>query len=523
MNKLFKILKINIINSFKFKTYSKKKKVLIGIFAFYIIGSIMVSISMLLNEIFKTLQSVNLITYFIPILFSLSSLFAFIFSIYSAKASLFENKDNDLLFSLPLKKEIIVLSRFLYLVLFNFVISFIFILPGLFIYLNNVSVTIEFYFLMLFMIILLPIIPTVLASLFGYIIALLISKAKHKNIFEFIYYCLFIIVYILLMSKGNEIFILLVNNVTFMNKILKIFFLPIFLITKGINTSNLLYLLYYILINGIVLYLFTIILNRNYYKLISKLSAFHTKSNYHMTSLITASKTKALYKKEFKRYFSSPIYVFNTIFGVLVIIGVGVASLFYSKEQILSLIDVNFNFDTSILILYLLLFAISMTNTTCSSISIEGKNFWILKMLPVKTKDIFKSKLFVNKIVIIPITILSLILFSLSGFISYKEFLLLTIFVVFYSYFIANFGLIANLLLPKFDALNDTVVVKQSASTMLGILVPVVISIIVIGLSYFTINNIIVLVIAIIISFILSFITNIIINTWGVKRFNKLS
>lgn len=522
-NKTWLLLKITLINSFKLRKRSKKSIIIFSALALYLVGTISMSLGFFLNHILETLKKVNLVNYFIPLLFSLAALFAFVFSIYSAKAGLFENKDNDLLLSLPVSKKIILLSRFLYLTLFNFIICLLFVGPGLFLYLNSVPVTLEFYISIVIMLLLLPIIPTILASLFGYLIALLVSKTNKRNIFEMAYYVLFIGLYFYMMSNANKLLVGLVNNVTLMNTILRTCFLPIFLISKGISTDNLIYTLYYILINIGILSLFITILNKNYYKLISSLNSFHTKANYQMTTLTTTSKIKALYKKELKRYFSSPIYVFNTIFGVLIILLASCASLFYDKNTILKVANIDPGISTSMLVFCLLLFSIAMTNTVCCSISIEGQNFWILKMLPLKTKDIFNAKLFINKILVIPVTLLGLVLFEISGYITIIEMSLLMIFSILFCYFISNFGLIANLLLPKFDAISDTVVVKQSASTFIGLLGPVMISLILIGiLSTLNLDIIKVLYLAIIIVLILVVITRIIINSWGIKRFNQL-
>ena len=275
-----------------------------------------------------------------------------------------------------------------------------------------------------------------------------------------------------------------------------------------------------------MLVLFILFLNKSYYRIISKLSSQKTKTNFVLKDSEVSIKSikKALRTKELKKYFSSAIYVFNTIFGVPFFVILSIVSLFYSQSN-LALMLSNYGLSsTSWLILYFMLFVIAFTDTTNSSISIEKNNIWILKMLPISVKDIFDAKLYVNKIILIPAVIFGLIMFRISGYISSIELIVFTILSIVLNSLIANYGLICNLAFPKLDAPNDTVIVKQSMASMLGILVPFAIIGGVIGVLFSSDTNLMIFSIsAIIVSLILYLITNRIINTWGIKKFRAIS
>ena len=526
-NNLWLLLKTSIINSFKLRTTSKKKFILIGIFALYVVGTLVATFGVFLNQLFNILKETGLTSYYLALLFAIASFFAFLFTIYSAKAGLFENKDNDLLLSLPLKKSTVLLSRLLYLALYNFVIGLLFLIPGIFIYITGVgTVSVVFIIALIAMLVCFPIIPTILASLFGYLIAILTSKTRKKSMFELIYYTLFIFIYMYVVGNSNKLLLRLTSNIEVLNKILKIFFLPIDVLNKAINSNNLIYVVLFIVINLIALGLFAFVLNKSYFKIISQVNTQKTKSNFKMKTLTLKTPKKALKMKELKRYFSSAIYVFNTAFGVVFLVIGAVASLIYPQEKLLSLVSSSFemNLEPFFLVLVIMLFVIAMTDTTNSAISIERNNFWILKTLPVKTKDIFNSKIFVNRIILLPIAIVSLLLFKISGYIDYTQMLLLIIITFFYNGFVANFGLIVNLLFPNFTALNDTMVVKQSTASLFGILGPFILTIL--GLPFLisaNLDSMTVLYIVITISAFLYFITKLILNNWGIKKFEKIS
>ena len=94
-----------------------------------------------------------------------------------AKNILFQNKDNDLLLTLPLKKELIISTRLTYLYLYNLVIGLLCLIPGLYIYISNIGISLNLIVLSVILIIFSPIIPTLLASVFGYIISFLTNSS----------------------------------------------------------------------------------------------------------------------------------------------------------------------------------------------------------------------------------------------------------------------------------------------------------------------------------------------------------
>ena len=122
-NKFITILNTTINNSFKLKVTSKKKKIGIIVLLIYLIFCFMYTFKINLSTIFETLKSLNLTSYFLSVIVFLSSLFSFCMTFFLAKNILFQNKDNDLLLTLPLKKELIISTRLTYLYLYNLVLT----------------------------------------------------------------------------------------------------------------------------------------------------------------------------------------------------------------------------------------------------------------------------------------------------------------------------------------------------------------------------------------------------------------
>lgn len=520
-NNTLLLLKNNIINAYKIKKVTKKKLIGYIIFGIYLIACVGISIGMMTNGLYKALDEQQMTSYYIPLLFSIASLFIFVFSIFSAKSSLFDNKDNDLLLSLPIKRSNILTSRLLMIIIYNFVLGLMFIIPGLVVYFKYASLTLIAIVSIILLILFFAIIPTILSSLFGYLIATLSSKTNAKSMFELIYYTIFIFIYIIIMTNGNKILDMFVNNIDVLNTLLKTIFAPIYLMAVGLTTNNILYIFAFALINIIALILFITVLNKSYFKIIFKLNTHKTNHNFILQKSNTKSIRKTLLEKEFKKYFSSAIYVFNTIFGSVIILIAAIASFFYSKDTLIKLINIDSTMPTISVVYILVVFVVSLTITTNSSISIEKDNFWILKMIPVSTKEIFNSKLLLNRIILIPITLIAIILFNINSYINITETINLFILTIFYGLFISNFGLIINLLFPKFDAVNDTVIVKQSTASFVSIMGGMVFCIIMIITSNM-VNNSQPVIISIFFSIVLYIISKIILSKWGIKKFEKI-
>lgn len=185
---------------------------------------------------------------------------------------------------------------------------------------------------------------------------------------------------------------------------------------------------------------------------------------------------KSLIKKELSMYFSIPIYVINTIIGPAIILLGSLATIFLEKEEILRVLEINASEEfTLILVIGFLIGTISLSCTTNSSISLEGKNLWILKSLPIRVMDVFKGKIILNLILVLPVTLIASIIFKFTLGYSYLELLYVVVLTGIYATIISIIGIIANLFFPRLNWTSATQVVKQSFSVILVMLASLVI------------------------------------------------
>ena len=111
---------------------------------------------------------------------------------------------------------------------------------------------------------------------------------------------------------------------------------------------------------------------------------------------------------------------------------------------------------------------LSMMPATSTSISMEGKEWWIIKSIPIKTKAVLDGKILLNLSLILPFFVVSEVLLTIALKPDFMELVWMIVIPVVLTLFGLVFGITVNLKMPVFNWENEVTVVKQSASSMLG-------------------------------------------------------
>ena len=532
-NKFFSLLKVNIINSYKLNKFFKSSNLsskLFGIICLLFIAGFIAGLSFLYSTIiFAALKNFNLERY-LPILFYfVTELMIFIFSIYKVKPLLFDPKDNDLLFSLPIKQNSILRSRICNLLIFNYIMSILIFLTSFIAYIVFSKISMIYVLHGILISIILPILPTILACVIGYFIAYISSKVTHKNLIETVLTISFFMVILVSSIFIQKIGMLFVNNIESIDIVISKFMFNLNLV-KEIISGNIICEIIYVFINIAIFMIFTFLLSKGYGKITNKLKESKVKNvNKKVEFKKKNSQLICLIKKEAKKFFSIPIYIFNAAFGLVLIVLATIASVFFDFNEIISLtlqeIGYMSNATSNIFPIILLMFSfvIAVTNISASSISFEGKNLWIIKTLPVDEKKILKSKVLFSVIIVQSVLTPCLIIMSILQKLSIYQFLMIFILNIVQSFVISLFGVIINLKYPNLEYTTEAQVVKQSMSSFVSAFIPMIL---IFALVYvYLILNLPVMVFALLLLLcliIIYFVEVLILNTWGVKKFKKL-
>ena len=536
MKKLISLVKATMsqdMSLFRYKinsNSSKYKKLMIPLL---LAAVLMFGIGSYYYVIAEELAKINLTYIVLTLALLVPTLLGFTEGIYKSQGILFEAKDNDLLFSLPIDKKIVILVKLIKMYVFQFLYDLLFLLPAFVIYIYFSRPGIRFYFVSILITILLPIIPTIIACFLGYIIKNISIKFKPKKLVQTtLTLILFLGFFYLSLNSQSLMTKFLANATSIYDMISKIYY-PIGAYVTLINKFDILILLKLLAIHIIPLIIFVYVVNLTYFKIVSK-------SNENVSVIINKkisyrrnSPMKALILKELKRYFSSTVYMFNTLFGLLLLIGATIAMSvnFNSAMTMLAQGEIKQDIGDLYLIAPKIYYALvilmcAMTSISSSSISIEGKSFNISKSMPIKTEKILLSKIIMsNLICIVPILISDLIFCLNFNVTAFDVFSIITITFIMPT-LSAFIGLLANLKYPKMNATSDTEVVKQSMSVGVSLLIGMIIAVVLIGLLFIhklkiiSVNTII-LIELIILTIILIFLWQIL-KKYGVKRYKEI-
>ena len=471
--KLISLLKAVLsqdMNMFKYsvgKSASKLKKVSLPLLLFVIVS---ISIGYYAYLIAEVLAPMNLTYIMLSMFMAVVTMLTFIEGIYKSQGILFEAKDNDMLFSLPIRRSTILFVRAFKLILFEYIYNLMFILPAFVIYIYFEHPNVEFYLISIIMTLLVPIIPTVVACFLGYIVKMISSKFKAKKVVQTI---LSSIIFI-------GVFFVSINLNSFLQKIVsnaltKIYY-PIGAYISLINKFDITIFIKLLAINLIPFIIFVLIGQKYYFNIISNLIGQNTtiKGKNKGETIKIRIPIISLVRKEIKRYLSSTVYMFNSSFGLILIIMLTIILCFKGKQMLVSLLSgygMTNTISLEMLFYGLILFVGVFTSITSSSISLEGKTINITKTLPISYRTILNSKILYCYIIELPFFLISEILFIIKFGVSLAYFIqiiTLTFSTIFLS---AVIGLLTNLKYPKLNASSDTEIVKQSMSSMISVFI----------------------------------------------------
>ena len=486
MSKIWILIRAQLINFFPINEIreprnKKKSSIVIGSF-----GIITLAIFFCVYNIMtaKTLVQVGQQELIPAYMVAVSSFSILFLTIFYSNGILFGSRDIETLLSLPLKNSDIISSKFMFMYLLNFLIGFIFMLPGGIVWVLNGSLNVLQIILYFTSMIFVPLIPMCIAACMGMIVVAVSSYFNRKNVIALIlsFVMIGIIGYIAVsaMKSGNEdsIEIMLSKQITALYPISGLF-------VQHTNFPMYIGMGLFIAFSTAVFYIFVKIFAMKY-GLLNTLAKTTSRYSDNKTSYNRKSIFLALYKKEMGRFLSSYMAVLNAGLGVILLCVFSIFLLFNSVEQIgesSGIENINeylSNFGP--------LFIASMLSLSCpaaSAISLEGKNIWILQSSPVKVKTILNSKIAVNLTLHLIGYMISIFAFTLKLDMNFIQVINLIIVPICYSIFITVIGISLNKKYPNYEWESEMMVVKQSMPVIVSGLVGIIALITTILLNWF--------------------------------------
>ncbi len=393
------------------------------------------------------------------------------FGIFSAGGKVFGLKGYDILASMPIKTSSIVISRVLILYFSDLIFALLVMIPGTIIYGITLNPSPLFYLLTIVLTLFIPLIPLVISLTLGIFVYFITSRMKKKSIISSLIMVAVVLAVMLSSftlgynsgSMSPEDFKNFVNGFT---STINSIYIPSIWFNNAIINLDLLSLIYFVMLSLGVSVLITFIIVKFFTLILNSLSIFNVKHEYKVKDIESRGVLKALTIREAKRYFSSSIYVTNTILGPVLATVMAVATCFTDMSTITS--DIPLKINVNAVMPFALSAIFCMMTTSTVSISMEGKEFWAIKSLPIKSKTLFDSKILFNLLLMLPFYLVSLVALFMSLKPNIFESLFLILIPLTMMILVVVLGITVNLKFHSFNWENEASVVKQSTASFLG-------------------------------------------------------
>ena len=411
-------------------------------------------------------------------------------SVFATQSELYNARDNELLLSMPVSPRLILYSRMLMLGIINYGLSLVVIAPALVVYLLSGAASLVGVLLFCLFFLLLPLVSLAISCLLAFVFALISSRMRHKNIVTLVLSVAFLVVYIGGMSAFSSMMETVdpetLDIMPFVSAVSPylIVFNWLGQAMCGNILSGVLFLVFCALVCGVVM----LFLSKSYIRIVTT-NRGGVRVTYREKSVKQSSPTRALVKKELRRFTSSAAYMMNEGLGLLFApIAAGVllfkrADLFATLEAAeAELGEIAFLLDiVPIAIGCALCFLSSMVIISAPSVSLEGKHVWIAQSMPVSPEQPLLAKVYTHILVATPFFALA----SLFAVIAIRPDFLsgLMIFLLPFAcnVFCAYLGVTFNILFPRLDWINEATAVKSGAAVMLSMFAMMLVALILAG------------------------------------------
>lgn len=398
----------------------------------------------------------------------LIGLFGSVFVTYS---NIYKAKDNELLLSMPIPQGKLLASKMLNVYAMALLFCTLGMLPGfIYTWIEHAATPLS-VLLSILTIFFMSLLVTALSCILAWLVALIVGLFPNKNaatvIFSLGFLAVYYIFYFKMMSSIQDLLL----KLDAIGEGIKGYGYPLYKMGQGAAGDPAAFGIF----AGICVAAFLVVyfvLSRSFIKIATRSEKQHTKT-YVAKTVNASSAPVALLRKEFGHLMGSAIYLLNCALGGVLMV-LAAVFIVIKAADIRELIGMLEEIGMGVLLTMLPLlvgamgcFLATMNDITAPSISLEAKTLWLMKSLPVDTKQIFWAKQKLHLLLtIIPSLLLHAaccIAFQMPLRESIESGALVVVFIFFYS--VA--GLVINLKMPNLNWTNEAIAVKQSGSVML--------------------------------------------------------
>lgn len=392
--------------------------------------------------------------------------------LFTANSTIYHARDNEFLLSLPIPQWMIVFTRIGMIYIVSAVFEIMVMFPALLIYLVIGNAPIWAIAFQIISVLVMPVIAVAVACLIGWLSAVINSKIHQKAIFSVITSLAFIAVFYYVYWNLYNYINLIIANADTVGGVMKIALFPFYQMGLA-SAGNPVALVIYVVLMAAIMAIVVMLISSNFVEMAAKTQVVAKRKGNVKAGKVDGP-TKALFKKEFQRFTSSSISMMSCALGSVMLIVIGVTCIFAGDFIITTFMGMangpNENFPLVALLVVCMMAA--MNTISATSISLEGKYIWMLKVFPVSPWDIFKAKLGVHLVITVIPAVFCTVSFAVAGGADIVTLLYMIAATVVFILYSALVGLLCNLRFPNLTWTNEAQAVKQNTSVIVATFAP---------------------------------------------------
>ena len=338
---------------------------------------------------------------------------AFFFTFFRTNGYLFHFKEYDMLMSLPFAESAVAGCKFLYMYVKSLPWYESIALAMMIGYGYYKRPAIRVYLLWILLSFFLPLIPMLFSAFLGFLVARIGTGFRQGHLirtvltFGIVIFC-FSLQYIINAFFSDGKIEESLGNIALWTQGAGEKYPPAGwfsdAITKGSLSGSLLLIGCSILLFALVF----AIVGRSYRNINSALQSHARAKNFRMQTQRKQSVVVSIAKKEWRRLAASTTYMVNGAMGEVLATLLGIVTLVLGFDRVLGIITKGAPLTAAMVapaIPFIVHFCIGMMSTTACSLSLEGKNYWILASLPIEKITVYQGKILFQLCLSVPFSV----------------------------------------------------------------------------------------------------------------------
>ena len=324
----------------------------------------------------------------------LAFILALVLTLFYAQGVIFEAKDNELLLSMPIRPSAILASRIASVYFLNALSSLLLLgAAGYTVSARTGDLSTLSVILLILCALLLPLLSTALSCLLAWVVSVVTRHTRKKSLIQVLLsLCASLLFYLTIQNVNKELFRTLEESAGNIALAFRHTVYPLYAMGEAVADCSLKHLLIFAACCAVPFATVYFLLSKSFIRIVTARDA-SKRVKYEAVPLKGSSVVWSLTKKDLTRFFSSPPYMLNAGLGLLYSLGMAVVSVVSGNDLVKSVLEqgtqiANPGAYTTLISAYIMSFLAATTTLSGCSVSVEGKNLWILKSMPLRAKEI---------------------------------------------------------------------------------------------------------------------------------------